>query len=455
MASSSEAELTHDPSNLAGEDMSATSFGSANVQRYEAPAVAAVLQTNELLHLILTELPREHRTSIRCVSKAWQAAVEKIGHVFEPEGHTVCECRRLYSVVPLYTPHVNFRFHPEFSHLESLIGSFHVSTCIGESRTNYHRTVALGHFTHGFAHDQNIARLLAHNKHEFITSPPMTEFSTSQAWRYPTILRVPGGVRLGHLLEHLIEVTQVDSPQSANMSFATQLGNVEPESESLDSSSENEGEEEPDESGESEEVDDSEEDGADDGAESSSESDGGSEEGDSKSAEDDQVKGSSAAMDAVMETNELLHLIIGEVPFKYRTSMRRVSRVWQAAVAKLGYTLLPVGYTRDDKPIYSSSKMLVTNKCNRLLTCRAWPSSPTDGLTTHTFHFSGITVSPELECEFLTDPPVTHAMLCSWSEFSSMDVKSILRVREGIRIRDLKECFRKMDSVFRVYSKIA
>ena len=112
MASSSEAELTHDPSNRAGEDMSATSFGSANVQRYEAPAVAAVLQTNELLHLILTELPREHRTSIRCVSKAWQAAVEKIGHVFEPEGHAVCERPGLcnHPSTPLYTSHVAFRF---------------------------------------------------------------------------------------------------------------------------------------------------------------------------------------------------------------------------------------------------------------------------------------------------------------------------------------------------------
>ena len=36
-----------------------------------------------------------------------------------------------------------------------------------------------------------------------------------------------------------------------------------------------------------------------------------------------------------------------------------------------------------------------------------------------------------------------------------MEVKAILRVREGIRIRDLKECFRKMNSVFRVCSNLS
>ena len=244
MAGSSEAELTHDLSKCAGEDTSATSFGSANVQKYEAPAVAAVLETNELLHLILTELPREHRTSIRCVSKAWQAAVEKIGHVFEPEGHAVCERPGLcnHPSTPLYTSHVAFRFHPALHSAKFVKGHLHASACIGESRTNYHRIIALGHFRDGFACDKNIARVLTENKHEFITSPPMTELSTSQAWRYPTILRVSGGVRFGHLLEHLLEVTHVDSPQCANISFATQLCNVEPGSETPDSSSEDEDE---------------------------------------------------------------------------------------------------------------------------------------------------------------------------------------------------------------------
>ena len=452
MASSSEAELTHDFSKRAGEDTSATSIGSANVQKYEAPAVAAVLETNELLHLILTELPREHRTSVRCVSKAWQAAVEKIGHVFEPEGHAVCERPGLcnHPSTPLYTSHVAFRFHPALHSAKFVKGHLHASACIGESRTNYHRIIALGHFRDGFACDKNIARVLTENKHEFITSPPMTELSTSQAWRYPTILRVSGGVRFGHLLEHLLEVTHVDSPQCANISFATQLCNVEPGSETPDSSSEDEDEEEPDESGESEEADDSEEEDADDGAESSSESNGDSEEGDSKPGEDDQVESSSAAMDAVMQTNELLHLILGEVPLKYRTSIRRVSKTWQAAVVKIGHTLQPVGYDPKGEPLYPSTCALASNLATNddhpmMIRNSDWNES--DGrLGFHEFDFDQDRISDkpefaEREYEFLTDPPVTQARLIDWARPWA---RAILRVPDGIRVRDLMECFRKM-----------
>jgi hypothetical protein len=91
MASSTEAELARNQSKRAGEDTTATPVNSASVQTYESPAMAAVLQTKEFLHLIISEVPRELRTSLRRVSKAWQAAVEKIGHAFEPEGYAVCE----------------------------------------------------------------------------------------------------------------------------------------------------------------------------------------------------------------------------------------------------------------------------------------------------------------------------------------------------------------------------
>lgn len=81
MASPNEVELTHDPSKRAGGETSATSVRSAKPQTYKAPAVTAVLQTNELLHLIIAEVPREYRTSLRHVSKSWKAVAEKIGHV--------------------------------------------------------------------------------------------------------------------------------------------------------------------------------------------------------------------------------------------------------------------------------------------------------------------------------------------------------------------------------------
>jgi len=50
------------------------------------------------------------------------------------------------------------------------------------------------------------------------------------------------------------------------------------------------------------------------------------------------------ATTAVLDTNDLLHMIIAEVPLEYRTAMRGVSKTWKAAVTKIGYTLDPIGY---------------------------------------------------------------------------------------------------------------
>jgi hypothetical protein len=48
----------------------------------------------------------------------------------------------------------------------------------------------------------------------------------------------------------------------------------------------------------------------------------------------------------------------------------------------------------------------------------------------------------ERDYEFLTDLPTTHAQLCCFGP--SGVVTAILRVREGIKIRDLLECFGRM-----------
>lgn len=281
--------------------------------------------------------------------------MEKIGHAFEPEGHAVCERQGCLSS-PLYASHIAFRIHPAL-HSEGVgHGGVHATTCVGASQTTYHRVMVLGQIREESGLWKGIERL-AENEHEFITSPPVTEVITCGELRYPTTVQTSGGVRFGHLMERLLAVTHVGSMQSASAMFSTQLPNVESKSEFRDSSSE----EESDENGESDEADDSHQaETSEDEVESSSESEGGREEGDNKFAGEDPTEGSSAAMDAVMQTNELLHLIIAEVPLEYRTSIRRVSKTWQAAVAKIGYTLQPVAYTRNDQPIYPPSKMLVT-----------------------------------------------------------------------------------------------
>jgi hypothetical protein len=440
MESPIEAELAHDQNKRAGKETTAMPVGSAKAQTYEAPAVAAVLQTNELLHLIISELPREYRTSIRRISKAWRGAVEKIGHAFEPEGHAVCERPCYCASSPLYASHIAFRIHPALYSTGVGHGGIHITTCVGASQTNHHRVMVLGQIRAESGLWKGIERL-AENKHEFITSPPVTEVITCGALRYPTIVQASRGVRFGHLIERLLAVTHVGSMQAASAMFSTQLPNVESKSELRDSSSE---EEESDENGESDEVDDSDQgETSEDEVESSSESEGGREAGDNKSAGEDRTKGSSAAMDAVMQTNELLHLIIAEVPLKYRTSIRRVSKTWQAAVAKIGYTLQPVAYDQHDHPVYSASKLLVTNKHNNLIFCGSAHNPRTDPLTRLSFYVSGAT-NEEGDHEFLTDPPVTHVKLSSGH--IPKTTTAILRVREGITIRDVKECFARMSS---------
>jgi hypothetical protein len=229
---------------------------------------------------------------------------------------------------------------------------------------------------------------------------------------------------------------------------------VEPKSELRDSSSEEEEEEESEEHSESDEVEYSDREDSEDRAGSSRESESGSEEGDSTSGEDDQVEGSATAVDAVLQTYELLHLILAEVPLKHRTSIRRVSKTWQAAVVKIGYTLQPVAHNQWDVPLYSASKTLMANDANLLITCYQGSNRIT-GLTTYGFHFKPcdplrFPKIAERESKFLTDPPVTQANLqCDTVK------PTILRAHQGIKIKDVKVCFDRMGLGNRKWGKHA
>jgi hypothetical protein len=328
MANSSEAELAHAQSKRTGEDTSATSAKSANVQEYEAPAVAAVLHTNELLHLIIAEVPREHRNSIRRVSKTWKAAVEKIGHVFAPEGHSLWKyhIQCWWPKSPLYPANVGFQFHPV------LVEKEHIVVCTNtQGQRELHRSIAN-------TFDRTELPKWAGLEREFDVSPPVTELLIRENNYEETIVQVSGGIRIGDLMD---QINKAKGFLDSDICFATPEmdDDIASDTEVETCTSEDEDEEESEGSGESEDADDFEEEDADDGVQSSSESDRGSEQGDSKSGEDHQVEGSGTAADAVLHTNELLHLIIAEVPLQYRTSLRRVSKTWQSAVVKIGYTL--------------------------------------------------------------------------------------------------------------------
>jgi hypothetical protein len=433
MTISGEPELAHDQSKRAVEDTSPASVQGANVQKYESPAIAAVLQTNELLHLIIAEVPREHRTSIRRVSKSWKLAVEKIGYAFDPLKHALSDvfaCRDPLS--PLHPCHMGFRFHPALTEGE------HHPTWIyidrgGEKKLHYGIFWTMNRID--FSRWAGLER-------EFVVSPPVTELvSWSKEFRQ-AMTQVLGGIRFEDLMDH---INKVEGSPRIDLFFATpdpRSYDTEPES----GTSESEDEEGSDAGGESDEVACSKEEDAEDGASRSSDPDSSSEEGDSKSSENAETEGSSAAVDAVLQTNELLHLIVGEVPLEYRTSIRRVSKAWQATVVKIGHVLQPVAHNRYNQPLYSVSKMLVANGSHPMISCyQKWCTA---GFTVYGFEFNPCQLPEdakitERDSEFLTNPPVTHAKLRFTDQEEGI---AILRVHGGIRIGDLRECLERMGS---------
>jgi hypothetical protein len=200
------------------------------------------------------------------------------------------------------------------------------------------------------------------------------------------------------------------------------------------------------------------------------------------------------ATTAVLDTNELLHMIVAEVPLNHRASLLEVSRTWNAAAIKIGYTLQPSGYQPSPPsasplsaglifafpqlavysplpdfsregfpglPMYSS---IVTVDINPAFPEEA-PSSEGRSkfysfrrglngvVTTFTInpseegreYYKGFTsYASEIvghEDEFITNPPLTQVLMCA-RHFG--EDAAILRVREGIRIRDLVRCQKKM-----------
>lgn len=60
----------------------------ASVQKDQSfEATTAALDTNELLHLIIAEVPREFRVSLRSVSKDRNTTVTKLRYTLGPSGH--------------------------------------------------------------------------------------------------------------------------------------------------------------------------------------------------------------------------------------------------------------------------------------------------------------------------------------------------------------------------------
>jgi hypothetical protein len=205
-----------------GANPNALSPSTANAEPPSFEATTAVLDTNELLHLIISAVTREHRTSLRRVSKNWQAAVLNIGHVFEPIYHnwylhdSAAE-KGFYGLGPTYTLENGFALNP---------------TTWSGSRT--HDSVdpdyELSYLLY-FAKNLSLAEL-TRRKREFITDPPLSQVMI-HAGRFEceesqvAVLRVRGGIRIGDLLEYFGKLNYMAPTFSRSASFAVRYYNDE------------------------------------------------------------------------------------------------------------------------------------------------------------------------------------------------------------------------------------
>jgi hypothetical protein len=335
----------------------------------EDSSAAAVLQSPELLQMIISEVPCEERTSLRRVSKHWRA-VEKIGHAFEPIGHVLFRIEQC-GALPLYASQVVFRHNQVFRDqvMPVIVGGNPVRPAYRIScRSLLRHLSAIS------------SAMLGKNVDQFITDPPITEVNVSidcgngAEYTDEIPLRVRGGIRLKDVLKRAYQVPDSEvywngrvnvlfggpkeallpAPDSSEEDDSSESDDQSEDGSLDDSGDEAEGDElaelsasdnssesddqskggSPDESGD--------EAGGDEPPESST-PDGGSEKDDGEASEDDLVGSSSK----VLQTNELLHMIISEVPLEERTSLRRISKQWQAAVVRLGYALEPINSCED------------------------------------------------------------------------------------------------------------
>ena len=188
-------DQTHQANHQADTKSSSSSTTSAqNHQSFEA--TTAVLDTNELLHLIIVEVPRKCRPSIRGVSKTWKAAVTKVGYTLEPSGYAPFYYQSQHFPLPLVSREEAFKINPVFGTTENMLQE--ASTLRdenGESLECYQRSVPC-----------DDSELLG-RRHEFVTNPPVTQVEMTVGWWGPyaeqsAILRVSGGIRIRHLLDY-------------------------------------------------------------------------------------------------------------------------------------------------------------------------------------------------------------------------------------------------------------
>jgi hypothetical protein len=452
-------------------------------------AATAALDTNELLHLIIAEVPREFRNSLRRVSKSWQAAVVKLGYVLEPTYpaketsqwtlmpryalEQTLVCNKSNPAIACYARNADFDCPDE-------------DPCNCDSIEGYCAEICFD--PHKISEQEGVEREL-----EFIINPPITEVKVAVGYchdrwsRYDNeeaVLRVPGGIRIRDLKECFGKMRYFDYAYGSVASFGVLWQDSDPSSDCLPFFPPNLVPDPLDDYRRprfGSEIGKSQDETGGGNMSYASEADDvsqGEEGGFSPKQYDQSPPGAEVqvyeAATAALDTNELLHLIIDEVPREYRTQLRRVSRAWKAAVEKLGHVIDPLEinpieidpleddeydgfYTSPARCVYRlPRKRLVCNESNPLIRCRKkdtdfyWMeySCLCEGywgmrvdITFDREGISGMSQSLKWEDEFITDPPITQVHFVQDFMYDPVT----LCVRGGIRVRDLKEFFRNME----------
>jgi hypothetical protein len=169
--------------------------------------VSKVLQTNELLQMIISEVPRKERTSLRHVSKIWQGAVEKVGYAFEPISYGTLIASGEHGL-PMYgPPRTTCKVNWEWRRTHKTRTSSRDAYCLWYSDSGDPQSVS--------------ARLAGHEL-EFITDPPITQvvISADEKNTRAAVLRVCGGIRIGDVAEYCEKVRATNRSRSAKVSFS-------------------------------------------------------------------------------------------------------------------------------------------------------------------------------------------------------------------------------------------
>jgi hypothetical protein len=244
-------DLNHPANDQADPKLPSSSSTSAQKEQ-SFEAVTAVLDTNELLHLIIAEVPLKYRASFLEVSKSWNAAVTKIGYTLEPISYQLGQhhlaagslmhlraVRLSFSPsfthngshgLPMLPSTAEFKMHPAFPEDKSASDPVVIDSVFFPDPTAWTRVggsrEGLSVYYQGFV---PFASEVAGHEHEFISSPPLTHVMVSVGQRGydAAILRVREGIRIGDLMRYQKKMLPNDHCPTIWWSFGKEAPGVE------------------------------------------------------------------------------------------------------------------------------------------------------------------------------------------------------------------------------------